>query len=160
MGCGPPGPSIHGISLTGILEWVAISFSRESSQPRDPTHISGVGRFFTTEPPGKPQQCLCCSSLSFATSWTATCQASLSLTIYQNLPKFMSIESVMPSNHLILCCLLILLPSIFPRVLSSKSTVCIMWPKYWSFSFLISPYSGLISFRIDWFDLLTVQGTL
>ena len=90
MGCSPPGPSIHGISLTGILEWVAISFSRESSQPRYPAHISGVGRFFTTEPPGKPQQRLCCSSLScvwlFATSWTAACQASLSLTIYQNLP--------------------------------------------------------------------------
>ena len=80
-------------------------------------------------------------------------------------PKHMSIESVMPSNHLILCCPLLLLPSIFPsiRVFSNESALCIRWPKYWSFSFNISPsneHPGLISFRMDWFDLLTVQGTL
>ena len=83
----------------------------------------------------------------------------------QNLLKFMSIKSVMPSSHLILCCPLLLLPSIFPRirVFSSESVLFVRWPKYWSFSFSISPsseYSGLISFRIDWFDLLAVQGTL
>ena len=91
-------------------------------------------------------------------------QASLSLAISQSLPKFMSIESVMSSNHFILCCPLLLLTSIFPsiRVFSSESALCIRWPKYWSFSFIISPsneYSGLISSKIDWFDLLAVQGT-
>ena len=101
----------------------------------------------------------------FATSWTAAHQASRSFTISWSLLKLMSIESVMPSNHLILCCPLLLLPSIFPsnRVFSHESALCIKWPKYWSFSFSISPsneYSGLISFRIDWFDLLAVQGTL
>ena len=96
----------------------------------------------------------------------STQQASLFLSISRSLPKFMSVESVMPSNHLILChhCLL-LLPSAFPsiRVFSSESVVHIRWPKYWSFSFSISPsseYSGLISFQIDWFDLPAVQGTL
>ena len=101
----------------------------------------------------------------FATPWTAACQASLSITNSQSLLQDMSIESVMPSNHLILCCPLLLPPSIFPsiRVFSSESVLCIRWPKYWSFSFSISPsdeYSGLISFRIDWLDLLAVQGTL
>ena len=98
---------------------------------------------------------------------TAACQASLSFIISQSLLKLMSIESVMPSNHLILCCPLLLLPSIFPsisiRVFSNKSALLIRWPKYWSFNFSISPfnkYSGLSSFRIDWFDLLKVQGTL
>ena len=91
----------------------------------------------------------------FATPWTAACQASLSITNSQSLLKLMSIESVMPSNHLILCRPLLLPPSILPsiRVFSSESVLCIRWPKYWSFSFSISPsneYSGLISFRIDW----------
>ena len=100
-----------------------------------------------------------------ATPWTVACQASLSITSSRSPPKLMSIESVMPSNHLIPCCPLLLLPSPFPsiRVFSSQSALCIRWPKYWSFSFSISPsnaYSGLISFRIDWFDLLSVQGTL
>ena len=99
------------------------------------------------------------------TPWTATCQASLSITNSQNLLKLMSIESVIPSNHLILCRPLLLLPSIFPsiRVFSSESVLRIKWPKNWSFSFSISPsneYSGLISFRMDWLDLLAVQGTL
>ena len=101
----------------------------------------------------------------FATPWTAARQASLSITNSQSLLKLMSIESVMTSNHLILCWPLLLLPSIFPRirVFSNESVLHIRWPKYWSFSFSISPpheYSGLISFRIDWFDLLAVQGTL
>ena len=92
-------------------------------------------------------------------------QASLSITNSQSPPKPMSIESVMPSNHLILCRSLLLLPSIFPsiRVFSNESTLHIRWPKYWNFSFSISPsneYSGLISFRIDWLGLLAVQGTL
>ena len=101
----------------------------------------------------------------FATLWTAACQASLSITNSRSLLKLMSIESVMPSNHLILCCPLILLPSIFPssRVFSNESVLHIRWSKYWSFSFSISPsneYSWMISFRIDWLDLLTAQGTL
>ena len=99
------------------------------------------------------------------TPWTAACQASLSIANSQSLPKLMSIESVMPSNHLILCHPLLLLPPIFPniRVFSNESVFCIRWPKYWSFSFNISPsneYSGLISFRMDWLDLVAVQGTL
>ena len=100
----------------------------------------------------------------FATPWIIACQASLSITNSLSLPKPMSIESVMPSNHLILCRPL-LLPSIFPsvRVFSSESVLCIRWPKYWNFRFSISPsneYSRLISFRMDWLDLLAVQGTL
>ena len=107
-------------------------------------------------------QLLSCVGL-FTTLCIATCQASLSLTISQSLLKLMSIESVMPSNHFILYCPLFLLPSIFPsiRVFPSESALHTRWPKYWSFS--ISPsneYSGLISFRIDCFDLLAVQGTL
>jgi len=99
-----------------------------------------------------------------ATPWTAARQASLSITNSQSLLKLMSIESVMPSNHLILCPLL-LLPSIFPsiKVFSNESVLCIRWPKYWSFSFNISPsneYTGLISFKMDWLALLAVQGTL
>ena len=97
--------------------------------------------------------------------WTSAHQASLSITNSWSLLKLLSIKSVMPSNHLILCCPLLLLPSIFPNiwVFSSESALHIRWPKYWSFSFSISPsneYLTLISFRIDWFDLLVVQGTL
>ena len=100
----------------------------------------------------------------FATPWTAAHQASLSITNSWNLFKLMSIESVMPSNHLILCHPLLLLPSIFSsvRVFSNESALCIRWPKYWSCSFNISPsneHPGLISFRMDWLDLLVVQGT-
>ena len=100
-----------------------------------------------------------------ATPWTATCQASLSITNSRSLLKVLSIESVMSSNHLILCRSLFLLPSIFPsiRVFSNESALCIRWPKYWGFSFSLSPsneYLGLISFRMDWLDLLAVQGTL
>ena len=99
------------------------------------------------------------------TPWTATCQASLSITNSQSLPKLMSTESVIPSNHLFLCHPLFLLPSIFPRirVFSNESVLHIRWPKNWSFSFSISPsndYSELISIRMEWLDLLAVQGTL
>ena len=101
----------------------------------------------------------------FATPRTAARQASLSVTNSRSLPKFMSIELVMPSNHLILCCPLLLLPQVNPsiRVFSNVSTLCMRWQKYWSFSFSFSPsneYPGLITFRMDWLDLLTVQGTL
>ena len=101
----------------------------------------------------------------FVTPWTATCQASPSITNFWSLLKLISIESMMPSNHRIFCHPLLLLPSIFPsiRVFSDESVLPIRWPKDWSFSFSISPsneYSGLISFRMDWLDLLAVQGTL
>ena len=101
----------------------------------------------------------------FAIPWTAVCQASLSITNSRSLPKLRSIESVMPSNHLILCYPLFHLPSMFPNitVFSKESALCIRWPKYWRFSFSISPsneHPGLISFRMDWLDLLAVQGTL
>ena len=109
-------------------------------------------------------QSLSCAQL-FATPWTAACQASLSITNSWSLLKLMSIELVMPSNHLILCHPLLLPPAIFPSiwVFSIESVLGTKWPKYWSVSFSISPsneYSGLISFRIDWLDVLAVQGTL
>ena len=99
----------------------------------------------------------------FATTWTAACQASLSITNSQTLPKLMSTESVMTSNHFILCCPLLLLPSIFPsiRVFSNESALHSRWPKYWSFSIRpFNEYSGLIFFVMDWLDLLALQGTL
>ena len=120
-------------------------------------------------PPGVLYQFTSVQSLSrvwfFAIPWTAARQAPLSITNWRTLPKLMSIESVMPSNHLILCRPLFLLPSIFPsiRVFSNESALRIGWPKYWSFSLNISPsneHSGLISFRMDWLELLTVQRTL
>ena len=109
-------------------------------------------------------QSLCCVQL-FETPWTAARQASLSITDSRSLLRLMSIKSVMPSNHLILCHPLLLLPSVFPniRIFSKESVLYFRWPKYWSFSFSISlsnEYSGLISFRNDWLDLLAVQGTL
>ena len=109
-------------------------------------------------------QSLSCVQL-FVTPWTAAHQASLSITNSPSLLKLMSIESMMPSNHLILCHLLLLLLSVFPsiRVFSSESVLLIRWPKHWNFSFSSSPsneYSGLITFRMDWLDLLAVQGTL
>ena len=111
----------------------------------------------------------CClvaqSCLTLCDPWTAACQASLSFTISWSLLKLMSIELIMPSNHLILCYPLLLLPSIFTsiRVFSNKLALCSRWPKYWSFSFSISPsneYPGLISFRIDWFDFIAIPGIL
>ena len=109
-------------------------------------------------------QSLHCVQL-FATPWTTVHQASLSIANSQSLLKLMAIETVMSSNHVILCCSLLLLPSIFPsiKVFSNESVLRIRWPKYWSFSFSISPskdYSGLISLRIDWIDLFAIQGTL
>ena len=113
--------------------------------------------------------CYCCCSVAqlclTLTPWTAACQASLSFTISQSLLKLLSIELVMPSNHLALCHPLLLLLSVFPgiKVFSNESALHIRWPKNWNFSFSISPsneYSGLISFRMDWLDLLAVQGTL
>ena len=114
------------------------------------------------------QKPTCCSvaqsDLTLCNPWTAARQASLFITKSWSLPKLMSIKLVTPSNHLILCHPLLLLPSIFPsiRVFSNESALCTRWPKYWSFSFNISPsneHPGLISFRMDWLDLLTVQGT-
>ena len=111
--------------------------------------------------------CCCCCSVSrvwlFATPWTAACQATVTFTNSRNMLKLVSVELMLASNVLILCCPLLLLPSVFPsiRVFSNESALHIRWPKYWSFS--ISPsseYSGLISFRIDWSDLLAVQGIL
>ena len=128
-----------------------------------------AGGFLASGPPGKLYPSVSVQSLRcvllFATPWTVACQASLSITNSLSLLKLMSIELVMPSSHLILCCPLFLPPSVFPsiRVFSSESVLCIRWPKYWSFSFSISPsneYSGLISFRMDWLDLLAGQGTL
>ena len=106
-------------------------------------------------------QLLSCVRL-LATPWTAARQASLSFITSWSLLKLMSIESVMPSNHLMLCHPLLLLLSVFPsiRVFSNESALCLRWPKDWSFSFSINEYSGLISFRNDWFDFLVVQGTL
>ena len=120
------------------------------------THYSRSVQFNTVQSLGHVQL--------FVTPWTAARQASLSITHSQSLLKLMSIESMMPSNHLILCRPLFLLPSIFPsiRVFSNESVLHIRCPEHWTFSFNISPsneYSGLISFRIDWFDLLAVQGT-
>ena len=144
LDCSPPGSSVHGISHARILDRAAISFSRFCT-------FSSV------------------QSLSrvplLATPWIAAHQASLSITSSRSLLKLMPIESVMPFSHLILCHPLLLLPPIPPsiRVFSNKSTLRMRWPKYWSFSFSNSPsneYPGLISFRMDWLDLLEVQGTL
>ena len=129
----------------------------------DPTFLKPpalIGRFFPLVLTG-----FWCCSVCQSTPWTAALQASLSFTVSWSLLKLMSIESVMPSNHPIVCHPLLLLPSIFPStsVFSSELALCIRWPKYWSFSFSISSsneYSGLISFGIGWFDLLAVQGTL
>ena len=161
----------------GGFVWVTVLFSEWSSMalsgvsaeagllvfPSDEFTSPGAHRDTSGRPPG------CCSSVSksvqiLVTPWTAAHQASLSSTISWCLLKLMSVESVMPSSHLILSCPLLLLPSVFPsiRVLSSESAFPIRWPKYWSFSFSISPsneYSQLTSFRIEWFDLLATQGT-
>ena len=138
----PPGSSIPGILQARILEWAAISFSNACM------HAKSL------------QLCPLC-----VTPWTAAHQPSLSSTNSQSLLKLISIELVMPSNHLTLCRPLLLPPSIFPsvRIFSNESAFCISWPKYWSFSLSISPsneHPGPISFRMDWLDLLAVQGTL
>ena len=182
--CNPMDSTVHGILQARILEWVAIPFSSRSSQPGDQTQVSHItGRFFTSwatrvsigyilfsEPSAGSKEYLSSVQLLsrvrlFATPWTAAPQASLSITNSRSSLKLMCIESVIPSSHLILCHPLLLLPPIPPsiRVFSSESALYIRWPKYWTFSFSISPsneYSGLISFKIDWLDLLAVQGTL
>ena len=162
MDCSPAGFTVHGIFQVRLLEWVAIPLSRVSSQSRDRLWADS----FTAGPSGKFSSVQLLSRVQlFATPWTAAYQASLSITNSRSLPKPMSIVSVMPSNHLILCRPLLLLPSSFPsiRVFSNESALHIRWPKYWSFSFNISPsneHLGLISSRMDWLDLLAVQGTL
>ena len=173
MGCSLPGYSVHSISQARILEWVAISFSRWSSPPRDRTCVSCNGRqilyHWANWEAHFPTSVSSVQSLShvqlFATPWIAARQASLSITNSRSWLKLISIESVMPFSHLILCCPLLLLPPIPPsiRVFSNESTLHVRWPKYWSFIFSIIPskeHPGLISFRMDWSDLLAVQGTL
>ena len=158
MDYSPPSSSIRGILQERILEWVAMPSSRGSSWPRDwIASLKSLHWFSSVQ--------LLSQFWLFATPWTAAHQASLSITKSRSPPKLMSIESVMPSNHLILCHPLLFLPSIFPsiRVFSNESALHIKWPKYWSFSFSISPsneHRGLISFRMGWLDLLAVQGTL
>ena len=177
----PPGSSVHGILQARILEWVAVPSSRVSSPPRDQTCVfgtsctgllNGTGRpFFITRATWEAHVVVVAVVVQspslvwlFAIPWTAACQASLSFTIPQSLPQFMSTASVMPSSHLILRCPLLLLSAIFPSIkdFSSESLFKLDDQKYWSFSFSIHPsnaYSGLISLKIDWFDLLAVQGT-
>ncbi|CAI9164767.1 unnamed protein product [Rangifer tarandus platyrhynchus] len=145
MDCSLPGSSVQGVFQARVLEWVAIAFSGSVFEITSVQSLSRVQLFVTP--------------------WTAAHQATLSITNSQSLLTLMSIESVMPSNHLILCRPLPLPPSIFPSitVFSNESVLRIRWPKYWSFSFNISPsneQSGLISFRMDWLYLLAVQGTL
>ena len=136
----------------------------EWSRKWQPTPVCLPGKFHGQRTLASSVRSLSCVWF-FEAPWTAACQASLYITNFQSLLKLMSIESVMPSNHLILSCPLFFLPSIFSsiRVLSNESALHIRWPKYWSFSFNISlsnVYSGPISFRMDWLDLLAVQGTL
>ena len=148
--------------------YICQCYSLDSAHPLFPLLYQVLANVISCNFPNNPlrQMLLLFSHVwLFVTRWTAACQAFLSFTISQSLLKLMSIESVRPSNHLILCHPLLLLPSIFPsiRVFSSESALCIRLPKYWTFSFSISPsneYSGLISSRINWFDLLEVQGTL
>ena len=146
--------------IHGLVKYMSHLFERQLSNV---TNQKQNFSFFLSAPLSSVQ------SLShvqlFATPWTAARQASLSIISSWSLIKFMPIESVMPSSHLILCRPLLLQPSVFPsiRVFSNESVLRIRWPKYWSFSFSISPSnecSGLISFRLDWLDLLAVQGTL
>ena len=154
---GRRGRSTHSPRATGSK----VSDTNKTRAPRTPKwgwcqHQATRLTEFSSVPSLNHVQC-------FATPWTAACQASLSIINTWSLLKLMSIESVMPSNHLILCCPLLLLPSIFPsiRVFSKELVLHVRWPKYWSFSIRPSnDYSGLISFRVDWFDLLEVQRTL
>ena len=168
MDCSLPGSSVHGIFQARVLEWVAISFSRWSSWPRDWTWISRiVGRCFTTWATNSYKgSCCCLVTKSYLTLWPHGLKhARLFCPLLS--PRVSSesclLESVMPSNHLNLCHPLLLLPSVFPsiRVFSNESAVHVRWPEYWRFSIRpSSEYSGLISFSIDWFDLLAVQGRL
>ena len=184
MDCSPPGASVHGdspgkntgVGCHALLQGIFLTrglnpglritdgfFTVWSRWPNIIVNFYFMSLGFTR------LSSIQFSSLSrvrlFVTPWTSAHQASLSITNCQGQPKAMSIQSVMPSNHVILCCPLLLLPSIPPRirVFSSESALHIRWPKCWSFSFNISPsneHPGLISFRMDWLDLLAVQGTL
>ena len=141
MDCSLPGSSVHGILQARVLEWVAIALSTIQVRETENQFSSLI------------------LVQLFVNPWAAVHQASLSITHSQSLFKLMSVESVIPSNHLILCRPLLLLPSVFSsiRVFSNESVLYIRWPKYWSFSLNISPsneYSGLISFRMDWLGLL------
>ena len=175
---------VPGILQARTLEWVAIAFSNAWKWKGKVKLLSRVRLLATPwtaayqAPPSMgfsrqeywsgvplPSPQLLSHVQLFVTLWTAALQASLSITNPWSLPKLMSIESVMPSNHLIPCRPLLLLPSIFPSitVFSNESARCMRWPKYWSFSFSISPskeHPGLVSFRMDWLDLVAVQGTL
>ena len=166
----PPGSSVRGIFPARMLRWVTMPSSKsfpdpgiESTSPVSPAlqmdslPLSHWGNYILNNQFSSVAQ-----SCPTMTPWTAACQASLSITNSQSLLKLMSIKLGMPSTHLILCHPLLLLPSIFPsiRVFSKESVLRIRWPKYWSFSFSISPfneYSVLISFRVDWFDLFAIQ---
>ena len=165
-------PLSLGILQARILEWVSMPSSCRSSEPRGRNQVFFIARRFFTLWGTREAPVMTFSSVQslshawlFATPWIAARQASLYITNSRSLLRLMSIESVMPSSHLILCCPLLLLPPIPPsiRVFSSESTLHIRWPKYWSFHFSISPsneHPGLISFRMDWLGLLAVQGTL
>ena len=149
------------VTVRGVPAYQTPDLARLSLKPGFLVHILSPSPFSGF---GQSVQLLSCVRL-FVTSCTAARQASLSITNFWSLLKLMPIDLVMPSNHLILCHPLFLLPSVFPsiRVFSNESVLRIRWPKYWSFSFSISSsneYSGLISFRIDWLDPLAVQGTL
>ena len=163
MDCGLTGSSVHEISQTSILEWIAISCSKGFSPPKDWTCVSCISWWIlwhgaTWEPVLSyhiiMSQLSSVQSVShvwlFATPWTAACQASLSITNSWSLLKLTSIESVITSNHLVICRPLLLLPSVFPgiRVFSDESVLHIRWPKYWSFSFSLSPSQSWI-FRTD-----------
>ena len=158
--CSLPGSSVHDSS--GKNTGVGCHSLLQGNLP-DPGIETGSHALQVDSLPSSVHSLSCVQV--FAAPWTAACQASLFITNSRSLFKLMCIKSVMPSNHLILCCSLLLLSSIFPsiRVFPNESILHIRWPKYWSFSFNISPsneYSGLISFRMDWLDLLAVQGTL
>ena len=158
MDYSPPSSSIHRTHQARILEWGAIPPPGDLPNPAIKPASPAVAASQSVS------QFHCPVMSDSLTPWTAARQTSLSITLW-SLLKFLSVKAVMPSNHLIFCHPLLLLLSIFPsiRVLSNESVLCIRWPKYWSFSFSISPsneYSGLISFRTDWLDLLAIQGTL
>ena len=157
--CSPCAPLWHAVSLIS-KRIVTENFSFNGTD----LFVLSLSHLYKLRPRFSSVQSLSHVQL-FATPWIAARQASLSITSSQSLPKLMFIESVMPSSHLILCCPLLLLPSILSsiRVFSNESTLRMRWPKYWSFSFNISPFNehpGLISLRMDWLDLLAVQGTL
>ena len=173
MDCSPPVSSTHGILQEGYWNgflWPPSDLSDTGIESASPTSPALAGRILATSTTWETPTLIFSSVqlfshvLHFAIPWTAASQASLSITNSWSLLKLMSIELVMPFNHLTLCCPLLLLPSIFPsiRVFSNESVLHIRWPKYWSFNFNMSPsneYSGWISFKMDLLDLLAVQGS-